>query len=178
MTRTGRKRSLAARTKSGRLSRAGAKDANHAPIMVRMRHHGLTEANARDQKAASFVGRLNLSGAITQQQYDASVEYLRIYGAYKRAIKAPDALRESGGISGDHGDSDSYDRWCKTVIAKYDAAVAAVQRNQDHLRGRANLFAALNYIVERDEEMPHMVSDCKLALSCLAAHFGLMGKGK
>lgn len=175
----GRKRKLAARTKSGRLSRAGAVDANIEPILTRMRLFGLTEADARDQKAASFIGRLNLQKIISAPQYDAAVEYLRVYGAYKRAIKAPDALRSSDGVGGDHGDTESYERWCKTVVAKHTAAIDAVRSEQNILRNRGfNLYAALDYIVGRDQEMWHMVPDCRIALNALAHHFGLVGKGR
>lgn len=174
---TGRKRKIGIkRTASGRASRAGAEAANLEPILTRMRMFGLSEKDARDQKASTFVGRLQLQKVISAQQYDAAVEYLRVYDAYKRAIKAPDASRSSGGVGGGDNTVD-YERWCHSVIGKYDGATEAIRSEQNlHENRGSNLYAAIDYIVCRDEQQWHMVGDCRLALNALAHHFGLMSK--
>lgn len=182
---SGRKRKIGIkRTASGRASRAGAEAANIEPILTRMRMFGLSEVDARDQKASTFIGRLQLQKAISQVQYDAAVEYLRIYEAYKRAIKAPDALKQSGGVGGGENTAD-YERWCRSVIEKYagekgdgsGGAMAAIRAEQNlHENRGSNLYAAIDYIICRDEQHWHMVGDCRLALNALAHHFGLAGK--
>lgn len=70
-----------------------------------MRVFGLTEKEARDQKAATSVGRLCLAGLRTEgislAQYDAAQAYLEAHQNFKRAVKAPDALATGiGGASG------------------------------------------------------------------------------
>lgn len=160
------------RTASGRKSRAAdAYTENLEPILTRMRLFGLSEVDARDQKASTFIGRLQLTKAVSQAQYDAAVQYLVVKEAYQRAIKSPDALRSSSG-GGDQGESQTYDAWCRNAIKKYDIAQKAVMADQclyDN-RGR-NLFAGLDYIVCRGEVHWHLVGDCRLALNALAHHF-------
>jgi hypothetical protein len=176
MTRRGRKRKAGVpRTKSGRISRASEAQAEHRPgIEARMRLFGLSEKDARDQKAATVIGRLCLTREISQGQYDAAMAYLDLYDAYKRAIKAPDGLRNGTGAGGDVADTDAYAQWCRTTIARHDAAIRAVQRENAVLRHRGcNLVAALDYMIRRDQFFAHMLGDCRLALNALAQHFGL-----
>lgn len=174
----GRKRNLnVKRTPSGRASRAGAVPANMEAILLRMKMFGLSEKDARDQKAATFIGRLNLTdkkALISNAQYDAAVAFLDVYDKYKRAIGAPDALKQSGGIGGGES-TEEYARWCHVARAKYDAAIEAVRAEQGlHENRGANLYAALDYLVCRDEQHWHMVGDCRLALNALAHHFGIV----
>jgi hypothetical protein len=170
---TGRKRKTGVkRTASGRISRAqGGYQENLEPILTRMRLFGLSETDARDQKASTFVGRLQLTKAISQAQYDAAQEYLGIREAYQRAIKSPDALRSSGG-GGSQGESATYATWCKRAVERYDAAEKAVMTEQGIIENRGrNLLAGLDYIVCRGESHWHLVGDCRLALNALAHHF-------
>ena len=162
----------AKRTASGRKSRAAdAYTENIEPILTRMRMFGLSEKDARDQKASTFIGRLQLTKILSQQQYDAAQEYLKLYEAFQRAVKSPDALRSSSG-GGDQGESPTYEGWCRNAIKKYDMAQKAIMTEQclHDNRGR-NLFAAIDYLVTRNEEHHHLVGDCRLALNALAHHF-------
>jgi hypothetical protein len=165
------------RTAAGRKSRAAdTYQENIEPILTRMRLFGLSEQDARDQKASTFIGRLQLTKALSQAQYDAAQEYLRLREAYQRAIKSPDALRSSSG-GGDEGESPTYAAWCKAVIGKWDALQRAIQTEQGFHENRgANFWAALDYLVCRDEQHWHMVGDARLALNAVAHHFGLLGK--
>lgn len=156
---------------------------------MRMKMFGLSETDARDQKAGTFIGRMNLmdkKSLISNAQYDAAVEYIRIYEQYKRAISAPDALKQSGGTSGAAG-SEEYERWCQKSIEAYmgpkrdglGGVMGAIRLEQGiHENRGCNLYAALDYLVCRDEQHWHMVGDCRIALNALAHHFGLMGKSK
>jgi hypothetical protein len=178
MAKAGRKKIAGVkRTASGRRSRAAsAYEENVEPILTRMRMFGLSEADARDQKAATFIGRLQLTKVLSQPQYDAAQQFLSVYEAYQRAIKAPAALRSSAG-GGDQGESESYARWCRGAIDRYDAAIEAVRFDQNlHENRGSNLYAALDYIVARDQQLWHMVGDARLALNALAHHFGIVRK--
>lgn len=176
MARAGRKRKEGAvRTTSGRISRAAsAYQENIEPILTRMRQFGLSEKDARDQKASTFVGRLQLTRVLSQPQYDAALEFFQLHDRYKRAISAPDGLKVSGGAGG--GDeTESHAAWCRSMIVQFDRAYAAVRDEQNlHENRGANLYAALDYVVLRDQQMWHMVGDCRLALNALAHHFGIV----
>jgi len=160
------------RTASGRKSRSSeAYQENIEPILTRMRLFGLTEKDARDQKAATFIGRLQLTKAVSQAQYDAAQEYLAVREAFQRAVKSPDALRTGSG-GGDQGESPTYAEWCQRAIKRYEAANKAIMDEQCLFpnRGR-NLLAGLDYIVCRGETHWHLVGDCRLALNALVHHF-------
>jgi hypothetical protein len=182
MAKSGRKRNInVKRTASGRASRAGAVPANMEAILLRMKMFGLSEKDARDQKAATFVGRMNLmdkKALISNAQYDAAVAFLELYDKYKRAIGAPDATKQSGGATVGMS-TEEHANWCNVQKAKYDAAIEAVRIEQGlHENRGSNLYAALDYLVCRDEQHWHMVGDVRLALNALAHHFGLQSRSK
>lgn len=184
MAKRGRPRKAnVVRTSSGRASRAAsAMVENIEPIATRMRLFGLTEMEARDQLAESIVGRLLMrwrkmgdkAGGINNRQYDAAVEYRRQSEAYRRALSAPDSLRNATRGSGLTRDEEEYARWCQAVIAKFDASKRAVMSAQCELdnRGR-NLMAALDYLVLRNEYHQHMVGDLRVGLNALSRHYGV-----
>ena len=173
------------RTKSGQISRAkDAYNENAEAIALRMRVFGLSEKDARDQKAATYVGRLCLAGrrattdGITEAQYEAATEYLAAYANFQKAVKSPNALR-SGSGGGDEGESPDYADRCRRWIAKYEGIRAAVQLEQGlHENRGANMWAALDYLVIRDEQHPHMIGDLRLALNAIGHHLGMIPRPK
>jgi hypothetical protein len=177
-----RKRKPGKRTASGQLSRAADTHQEHIdPIMTRMRLFGLNAADARDQKASTVIGRMLLTGELgklphSEIMYNAAVSYLSTKEAFQRAVKSPDALRSGdAGGSGDTFEGEEYDRRCKSAIEKWEAVKRAVQ-DENNLHRYANMYAALDYIVCRNEDHPHMYGDCRLGLNAVAHHFGMMGK--
>ena len=169
------------RTKSGAISRAqGAYNENADAIALRMRVFGLTEKEARDQKAATYVGRLCLGGlrnstdGITEAQYDAAMAWRSAYEAFQRAVKSPDALRTGVG-GGDQGESEDYARRCKAAINRWKGIEDAVRLEQGFHENRgANMWAALDYLVGRDQQLPHMIGDLRLALNAIGHHLGII----
>ena len=174
----GRKKQVGVkRTASGRKSRAADAYQEHIePILTRMRLFGLTEKDARDQKASSVLGRLCLTGQLgkkphSDNMWEAAQELIRLREAYKRAIKAPDALRDGTGSGGDLDASPAYAIWCKAAVTKYENAMKAITaENALHENRGSNLHAAIDYIVFRDQEMHHMVGDVRIALNAVAHH--------
>lgn len=169
------------RTKSGAISRAaGAYNENAEAIALRMRVFGLTEKEARDQKAGTYVGRLCLAGmrnstdGISAAQYDAAVAYQEAHQNFKRAVKSPDALStSSGGASGPDGAG--YDTWCQRSVAKWEGIQAAIQTEQGFHENRgANMWAALDYLLARDQQLPHLIGDLRLALNAIGHHLGMI----
>jgi hypothetical protein len=149
-----------------------------------MKVFGLTEKEARDQKAATYVGRLCLAGirnttdGITDAQYDAAIAWKEAYEQFQRAVKSPDALR-SGVGGGDQGESADYARRCRAAIKKWEGIEAAVRLEQGFHENRgANMWAALDYLVGRDQQHPHMVGDLRLALNAIGHHLGMIQRPK
>jgi hypothetical protein len=173
------------RTKSGQISRAASSYAENADgIALRMKVFGLTEADARDQKAATYVGRLCLAGrrnsadGITEAQYEAAQAWREAYEGFQRAVKSPDALRTGSG-GGDQGESEDYTRRCRSAISRFQGIESAVRLEQGFHENRgANMWAALDYLVGRDQQHPHMIGDLRLALNAIGHHMGIIAKPK
>lgn len=141
-----------------------------------MRIFGLSEEDARDQKAATVIGRLYLTGELGKRPYsdhmwDAAQRLMELREAYKRAIKAPDALRNTVGAGGNAPETDAYASWCRNAIRQYEDATKAVSAENALFPNRGkNFHAALDYLVFRDEFHQHLVGDCRLALNALHHH--------
>jgi hypothetical protein len=178
MTKRGRKkREGVKRTASGQPSRAHEALTEHLDaVMTRMRLFGLSEADARDQKAATYLGRLYLTEQLGKKpgsdaMWEAAQELLRMRDAYKRALKAPDALKDSTGAGGDISETPLYANWCKGAIDRYEAVMkAVVYENALHEHRGSNLVAAIDYIVFRDQPMEHMIGDVRIALNAASHH--------
>jgi hypothetical protein len=104
------------------------------------------------------------------------VAYLEARQNFKRAVKSPDALATgNGGAAGVEGPG--YDEWCQRAVRKWEAIQAAIQTEQAFHENRgANMWAAVNYLLERDEQVPHMIGDLRLALNAVGHHLGLIAK--
>ena len=129
----------------------------------------------RDQMAGSFVGRLCLSGEITTTQYDAAMSWLEDSRNYTIAACAavgrpPSAvdLNRTHGLAGAENIG-----WTQEAMRRYRAARTAIQTAQDEAGLGAHLFGALNYAVERDMSLNHLVGWLRLALNALAKHYRL-----
>lgn len=187
----GRKRKSGKRENNGRLSRKPAdvaargndaydraeRDALSVGIEARMRVHGVAPGSARDQMAGSFIGRLCLQRVITRHQYDAAMQWLEDSMRYSIAVAAPHAPGAVD-LNRTHGRGSDYENEAVTrhAVAVYEAAREAVQNLQNELRGTANLWAALDYIVRRDEEVYHMVGDFRLVANALVRHYRMDGQ--
>ncbi len=143
-------------------------------VAARERLWGLDPKISRDQMAGSFIGRLRLQGDLSQPQYEAALmwqEDVRAYGIARNS--PPDAsaidLNRVQGLAS-HAEKPARAR---RAIRRYEAARDTVQACQNALHGRAALFAALSYVVERDVWVQHLVGDVRLALNALAHHYGL-----
>lgn len=190
----GRKRKAGKRENNGRLSRkavdvaaridmanADLDRAERATVSVgleaRVRMFGVDPRHARDQMAGSFIGRLCLQRVITRRQYDAAMQWLEDSMRYSIAVAAPHAPGAVD-LNRTHGRASDYENEAVTrhAVAVYEAAREAVQNLQNELRGTANLWAALDYIVRRDEEVYHMVGDFRLVANALVRHYRMDGQ--
>lgn len=171
---------------SGRIRRAKGschapkEPADAAPLAVRARMNGISIAEAKDQKAGSFIGILRIYGqrdardpnGITQEQFEALTNYGKLHQDYRRAIAAPGAgIASEGSGSGGTEISHGYIRWCSRIREQHAEVKAAIMDAQcvhrnDHILG------ALQYCVVEDMRMWHLVGALRLAANALAVHFG------
>lgn len=164
-----------AREPNGRISRSGIphEPADIVAIEARMRMHGLTPEAAKDQKAATFIGRLSLAGnpdGINTTQYDALVSYRDLNAAHLRAIKAPNAALNNDAVSVfSDPDSPEYVEWVARTRTRWDACRKAVQEEQNY--SRENLWGALQLCVIDDQEHYHLIGSLRIAANVLARFF-------
>lgn len=184
MGKRGRKKMMGVkREPNGRRSRAlDAQNEHQVAIETRQRLFGLSEQDARDQKAATVLGRLYLTGELGKKpgcdaMWEAAQDLIRLRDAYHRAIKAPDALKNAVGAGGGLEETDSYAIWCRRVIDRYQGCIKAISdENAIHANRGTNLHAAIDYIVFRDANLPHLVGDLRIALNAVSHHLTVGGK--
>jgi hypothetical protein len=173
--RRGRPKVEGPREPNGRPSRSGI---DHAPadsvaIAARIRQMGVSESQAKDQKAGSFIGYLSMIGprdGISEEQYEGAQEYIRFRERLLRAIKSPAAIYdpEATGAGGAEI-SEAYERWCKTITQEWSTLRQEIQAEQNYCRG--NLWAALQYVLIEDKPMHHMIGETRILCNVLARHF-------
>ena len=178
----GRKRKpKVARTPSGQISRAQETYQEHVgPIMTRMRLWGLSEKDARDQKAESVIGRMCLRGqeddGLSQKQWEALEEFKRQSEARSRALEARDSLRTASPRSMTP-DEEQHAQWCRIVIAKYEGSLAAIMREQCEPSNRGlTLIGAVDVMALRNTEAPHLRPALRIAANALARWYKLDGR--
>ncbi len=92
-------------------------------LAYRQTVYGLTDEQARDQKACTALGRACLRSYINETEYRAGERYLALQEAELKAIKAPVGLAKAG-TPGSGGDlvSEDYITWTIRAIAAYEVA--------------------------------------------------------
>jgi len=161
-----------AREPNGRISR-NPNDTNSAEIMRRAERLGLTVVQARDQKAATFIGYLNLLGrvdGISDDQYEAALKFLDLRRSYLLAIKAPNAERsaEPSGYTSSEV-TDSYVDWCQDTMKRYKDCRKAIQHAQNY--HRENLWAAADLCLIQGERLQHMIGAIRILCNALIMFF-------
>lgn len=150
-------------------------------IEARQRVYGLDTEKAASPAAGTFLGRLYLNKEISRTQYEAGILWADHTEAYQRAIAAP---KQPGAVdlNATKGSS-NYENVAATrrAVARMTDAREAIQNEQYSLANQGSRFALLFVLwtaIERDEERYDIVPDLRVALNCLARHFGLMGERK
>lgn len=144
-------------------------------LEVRVKKHGVPPSEALDQRAGSFVGRLCLRGEISKQQLAAAEQWMEERAAYLAAINCPpgdqaiDLTRTPGRNNGENVERSV------TAMRRFEASKQALKEAQNAIGLRSNLYAAMNLLVERDQELHHLVGDLREALNALARHYGITG---
>ncbi|WP_273789947.1 hypothetical protein [Bartonella sp. ML70XJBT] len=153
------------REANGRISRAKTP---HEPmdklaIEMRAKRFGLSLQEAKNPLSGTYIGRLCLQGILTQEQYDTAQQYLQIRNDYLCAKGLPNAIYDEMPSS---ADDKARDKWVEFATEKFLNTQEALKEAQ-HLYRQYNLYAALQYLVIEDQELPHLISSLRVALNAL-----------
>lgn len=161
------------REPNGRASRA-AEPADKVALEARARNMNLTLTQAKDQRAASFIGYLAILGpvdGISERQYEAATDFLALRNDWLMSKKIPGAEYDNEGKGGG-GDyvSDAYIDWCQSVHDDYTDCRKAINAAQAENRG-ANLWGALDICVVQGAFAHELIGDVRLLCNVLAKFF-------
>lgn len=162
------------REPNGRASRA-AEPADKVALETRARRLGLTVIQAKDQRAETFIGYLAILGprdGLSESQYEAATQFLRLRGDWLLSKKAPNALvdREGGGSSGGDVISPEYEEWCSKVDDRYKACRNAIQESQGIYRTE-NLWAAIDLCIIQGQHLHNLIGATRVACNSLVKFF-------
>lgn len=166
----------AAREPNGRKSRSGIDhgSADVVALDARRRQLGLSEDKAKDQKAGTFIGYLNLLGnldGLSDDQYEALTNYTNLRNAWLRAIGAPGRQIDREGISASSGEiTEAYEEWVSDTKERWADCRKAIQAAQNENR-HTNLWAALDLCVHQDQRMYHLIGDLRVVSNSMARFF-------
>lgn len=161
------------REPNGRASRA-AEPADKLALETRARRLGLTVIQAKDQRAETFIGYLAILGprdGLSERQYEAATQFLRLRGDWLLSKKAPNALvdREGGGTPSEVI-SPEYIDWCAKVDARYKACRLSIQESQGVYRTE-NLWAAIDLCIIQSQHLLHLTGATRIACNALVKFF-------
>ena len=181
MAKAGRKRKLGVKRVNGRISQRKsdviarkeetAMEVTAVARQARMRIFGIASQDTMNPDTATVPGRLKRAKVINAGQLKAAYRYEACVAAYRSVIGGPKEGHGSHGAAPQHlaSEQERYER----AKARYDGATAAVlAENAIHKNRGCNMPAALDTIVMRDVDVPHMHGDLRLALNALAHYFG------
>jgi len=168
----GRPRKDGEREPNGRLSRSGRESIDRLALDTRARHMGIGKDQAKDQKAGSFIGYLNLIGprdGLSDAQYEGAQQYLKHRQRVARALLSPAAIYDPEAPAGEGIDAEAYASWCKDVLDEDETLRQQIQAEQNY--SRDNLWAALGLVVIEDKPMHAMIGATRVLCNVFARHF-------
>lgn len=181
MGKAGRKRKTGVKRVNGRISQRKTdvvfrhqeteQAATETARQARVRLFGISEGDAMNPDTATVVGRLKRSRSINAAQLKAAYRYEACVLAYHAAIGAPKGEGIRSGLAAEYLASEE-ERY-RHAKARYEGAVAAINReNALHVNRGSNFHGALQAIIMRDLDLPHLYGDLRLALNVLVHYFG------
>ena len=88
-----------------------------------MNQYGLTEEQARHEKAGSPLGRMWLKKAISEAEREAGERLVEWHGKAQAAIMSPDSLvRKTGGGSSGEEVGEDYIEWAIKAVSRWSVA--------------------------------------------------------
>ncbi|CDO46798.1 hypothetical protein KAE70_00500 [Bartonella henselae] len=142
-------------------------------IEMRVKRFGLTIEEAKNPLSGTYIGRLCLFGyrqdalSISQGQYDAAQKYLEVRNDYSCAKGLPSAVYDEMPSS---SDDKAREKWVERATEQF-CNMQKVLKEAQCLYRQHNLYAALQYLVMEDQELPHLVNALRIALNTLQKYF-------
>lgn len=142
-------------------------DARQIATEARQRVFELSVAHSSRIEATSPLGRLLLSGIITQEQFNASEEYVVVVKRYEKAIliRRPGSagdLDRTHGFDGDDGTDERYVEQCNAARRAYSEARRALLEADPLAQMAVNTWAIEH--IEADK----MIGELRVGLNALA----------
>lgn len=144
--------------------RETAKEARATVLSYRQRIYGLTESQARDQDAATFIGRAYLMSQLSLDQKHTAKWFLEAVFQYRNAVQAPSRSRGKSGFA--EFDSEDYERYCERAIETFNGIVA-VLRERDIATRTTNSLGLLEAAIVRDVENWPQIGEIREVLNVL-----------
>lgn len=140
-----------------------------AAVEYRQRVFGVHPRDVMDQKAATLLGRLCLRGTVSEAQWQAGEDWLRIVNARHAAANAPRGFRTAGSAAFALDDAEEAARY-QAIKDAFDAANDAIE---DHapVTERVARMRAISTIVVQEFDRPEMYGALRTALNGLVKHF-------
>ncbi|ENN93221.1 hypothetical protein [Bartonella bovis] len=158
------------REPNGRISRAKTprEPVDQLTLEMRAKRYGVSIQEAKNPLMGTYVGRLYLlEKKINQDQYDASQQYIQVLNNYRCAKGLPGAVHDD--VDPSH-DQNSLEKWVEITTDRYKAVLEVIRETQ-RLYHQYNLYAALQYIVIEDQQLPHLINSLCIALNALQKFF-------
>ena len=184
MANAGRKpKAVAYREPNGRASRA-REPIDKLALEARAKMLGITVLDAKNQLAATFIGRLDMqfeawekrgpkdkprpAECLSSREYSAAIRFLDLYNDRLKVVQAEGAQydhRPSG-----RTDIEAHEEWGAKINQEYVTVRKAIEAAQGENRTE-NLWAALDYCILRDQPMSHMIGALRILCNSLARHW-------
>ncbi|WP_375659590.1 hypothetical protein [Bartonella sp. MR30HLJHH] len=162
------------REPNGRISRAKTP---HEPmdklaIEMRAKRFCLTIEETKNPLSSTYIGRLYLQGEINQDQYDAAQKYLEVRNDYLCAKTLPSAIYDKMPSS---SNEEARKKWVEFATKQFLNMQEVIKETQ-HLYRQHNFYAALQYLVSEDQELPYLVPSLRIVLNALQKYFNQKNK--
>lgn len=141
--------------KNKQLKQIGLKNeeaAFEAVIAVRSKHHNLTLEQAKRPEAETYVGRLFLQGFLSEQQYQAAQNFLRLRHNYLKSIGAHGIYYNDDPSMG----VECFEDYARKIKDRYNACLKFVANECKH-----SALNIIEYVLVRDMEMPLFIDRIK-----------------
>lgn len=175
----GRKRKAGPREPNGRPQRRSVgtaeQDAMRTAIEYRQRVFGISPVDVRDQKAATLLGRLCLSGAVSEAQWQAGEDWLKLVNSVYSAVNAPRGFRTAGSMALALDEDAETERY-RLIKARFDAANAAIEEHAPVVERIARM-RVLTSVVVNEVDVPTLHGTLRMALNGLVRYFKTEAKG-
>ncbi len=174
---------VAYREPNGRASRA-REPVDKPALEARAKHLGISVLNAKNQLAASFIGRLHMqyqawsvrapkdtprpAECLSDREYAAAVRFLDLHNDRLKVIQADSAHYDHRSTG--EGNIDAMEEWAARVNDEYRLVRKAIQEAQNDNRSE-NLWAALDLCIIQDHPFSHMVGGLRILCNSMARHW-------